>query len=86
MIVGSRLKELEGTRKYVATGKEADPLGGKEDLAYWFLADRISNTFAGESATVGEIYYSVTRSLGMSSSETAQLITEARRQGYLKNV
>ena len=86
MIVGSRLKELEGTRKYVATGKEADPLGGKEDLAYWVLASRINDTFGEQPATVGEIYYSVTRPLGMASSDTAQLVTQARRQGYLKIV
>lgn len=84
MIVGNRWKELEGKRKYVSTGKEADPLGDKQDLAYWFLASKISDTFGEEPATVGEIYYSVTRPLKMSSSETAQLINDAKKQGYLR--
>lgn len=84
MIVGDRWTELEGTRSYVSTGKEVSPTGDKEDLAYWFLASRISDTFGDEPATVGDIYYKVTRPLRMTSSETAQLVRDAKRQGYLK--
>ena len=84
MIVRDKWKELEGTTTYVPTGKEADPLGDKEELAYWFLASRIGDTFGEEPATVGEVYYKVTRALGMSSSETAQLVRGAKRTGYLK--
>jgi len=84
MIVGDKWKELEGTRKYVSTGKEADPLGEKKDLAYWFLSSRVNETFGEEPATVGEIYYRVTRPLRMTSSETAQLVKDAKKEGYLK--
>jgi hypothetical protein len=83
MIVGNKWKELEGTRKYIVTGKEVDPQGSKEDLAYGFLASRMSDAFGEEPATVGDIYYQVTRSLGMTSSETAQLVRDARKKGYL---
>jgi len=84
MIVRDKWKELEGTTTYVPTGKEASPVGGKEDLAYWYLASRISDTFGEEPATVGEIYYKVTRPLGMTSSETVQLVKDARKAGYLR--
>ena len=84
MIVEDKWKELEGTRRYVSTEKEASPEGGKEDLAYWFLASRISDTFGEEPATIGEIYYKVTRPLKMTSSETCSLVRGARKQGYLK--
>jgi len=86
MIVGNRWQELEGKRRYVATGKEADPLGGNQDLAYWFLASKISDTFGGEPVSVGEIYYQVTRPLRMSSTETAQLVNDAKKAGYLQVV
>lgn len=86
MIVRDKWRELEGTRKYVPTEKESDPLGDKQDLAYWFLASRIRDAFGDEPATVGEIYYRITRPLGMSSSETVQLVRDAKRQGYLKIV
>ena len=86
MIVGNQFKELQGTRKYVSTNKESEPYGSKEDLAYWFLASRVSDTFGSEPATVSDIYYQVARPLGMSSSETARLVTGARRTGYLTTV
>jgi len=86
MIVKDKWKELEGTTEYVTTGKEVSPTGGKEELAYWFLASRMNDTFGEEPATVGEIYYQVTRPLRMSSSETAQLVKDARKEGYLRTV
>ena len=86
MIIEDKWKELEGTRRYVSTGKEASPEGGKEDLAYWFLASRISDTFSDEPATVGGIYYRVTRPLKMSSQDTVRLVCGARKAGYLKIV
>ena len=84
MIVGNKWRELEGTTTYVPTGKEVSPVAGKEELAYWLLASRIGDTFGEEPATTGEIYYKVTRPLGMSSSETVQLVKDARKAGYLK--
>lgn len=84
MIVGDKWRELEGTRKYVSTGKEADPLGDKKDLAYWFLSSKVNDAFRGEPATLGEIYYQVTRPLRMTSSETAQLVKDAKKEGYLR--
>ena len=84
MIVRDKWKELEGTTTYIPTGKEVSPLAGREEVAYWFLASRIGDTFGGEPATAGEIYYKVTRSLGMTSSETVQLIKGARKTGYLR--
>ena len=84
MIVGSQWKELEGTRKYVSTEKEVLPGAGKEELAYWFLASRVKDTFGGGPATISKIYYKVTRPLKMTSSETVQLVRDARRSGYLK--
>lgn len=86
MIVGDKWKELEGTTTYVPTGKEVSPVGGKEELAYWFLASRINDTFGGEPATMGEIYYKVTRPLKMTTSETAQLVKDAKKQGYLQSI
>jgi len=84
MIVGSQWKELQGKRRYIATDKDPPGEGSKEELAYWMLASRINETFGGQPATVGEIYYGITRPLRMSSSDTADLVTQARRAGYLK--
>ena len=85
MIVGSQWKELQGKRRYIATDKDPPVYeNDKESLAYWMLASRINETFGGQPATVGEIYYGITRPLRMSSSDTADLVTQARRAGYLK--
>lgn len=83
MIVRDKWRELEGTTTYVPTGKEVSPVAGKEELAYWFLASRIGDALGEEPTTVGEIYYKVTRPLGMTSSETVQLVKGAKKAGYL---
>jgi len=84
MLIRDKWKELGGTKGYVPTGKEVAPGGSQEDLAYWVLASRIGDAFGSRPATVGEIYYSVTRPMGMSSSDTVQLVQGAKKQGYLK--
>lgn len=84
MIVKDKWVELEGTTTYTPTGKEVSPVADRGELAYWFLASRMGDTFGGEPATMGEVYYKVTRSLGMTSSETTQLVRGAKKMGYLR--
>ena len=76
-------RELEGKRTYTPTGKEPEAEGNTMDLASWMLASRMQEALAGP-ATVGDIYYTVTRSMGMSAAETAALVKVAKSRGYLK--
>jgi len=77
-------KEPATKRAYVCTGKEADPLGDKLDLACWVLAGKVKDEFMDKPATMGDIYHEVMRPLGMSLDDTSRLVKEAKKRGYLK--
>jgi len=85
MITTDRWKAPIGKAKYVATGKElpSDDFEGKQ-YAYWMFAGRIEDEFGEEGATVFEIYQKVTGPLGLTSSDTVELVRSAKREGYLR--
>jgi hypothetical protein len=79
----STWREPSSKTAYVTTGKEASPTGEKIDLACWLLQGRIDEKLHG-SGTVGDVYYGVTRPMGMSLDETKTLVKECKKRGYLK--
>ena len=78
-------REPTGTTTFVSTNKDMPFQGSNEEMAYWVLANKISNTFGDAPVTVAEIYHQVTGPIGLSSIETSQLVKKARRTGYLRN-
>jgi len=77
-------REPRGKTKYTSTGKEPEPHGDKVDLACWMLSGKVDDSFGGGSGTIGEIYYQVTRPLGMSLDDTSTLVKECNKRGYLR--
>jgi len=77
-------REPGGTVGYVSTNKDAPFQGNREELAYWFLAQRIDDKFGGTPATISEIYHQVTGPMGLSSLETSTMVRNAKKLGYLK--
>lgn len=87
MIVSDRWRRPTGGRQYIVTEKELPESGfdfGGKRYAYWTLARQIEDKFGNEPATVYDIYNHVTGPLGLSSSDTIELVRAARREGYLK--
>ena len=84
MIVRDKWKEPVGQKAYIPTGKEV-PFGAihTED-AYYMLAGMIEDILGPEGGTIAEIYHKVTGPKGLSSSDTVQLVRNAKREGYLK--
>lgn len=72
-----------GTKVYAPTGKEPEPWA-KGDTAYWTLADKIEGVLGSVGGTLGDIYYRVTRPLGLSLDDTRELVLTAKRYGYLR--
>ena len=72
---------------YEATDKEPPQRGMWEETrkgdAYWMLAGRIKDRFGDKPVTTMEIYREVTGPLGLSTSDTIQLVRGAKKQGYL---
>ena len=85
MIISDRWKEPVSKVTYVPTGKElpVDDFSGKQ-YAYWMLAGRIEEKFGGEPVVVAEVYHQLTGPLGLTSSDTIQLVRAAKKEGYLK--
>lgn len=76
-------KEPAGKTTYATTGKEPEPYGDRVDLACWLLQGKIDEHLHG-SGTVGDVYYGVTRPMGMSLEDTKVLIKECKNRGYLR--
>ena len=53
-------------------------------FVYWQLADRVREIFGDEGATIHDIYRQVTAPLGLSQSETMNVVRNAKKEGYLK--
>lgn len=85
MIIWDKWREPISKVTYTPTGKEPSPddFYGKK-YAYWMLAGQIEGKFGNEPATVAEIYHQVTGPLGLTSSDTIQLVRLARKEGYLR--
>jgi len=77
-------REPRGKTKYASTGKEPEPHGDNVDLACWMLSDKIDTVALDSGLTVGEVYYQVTRPLGMSLDDTQVLVTQCSKRGYLR--
>jgi hypothetical protein len=77
-------KEPKGNSTYVSTHKDAPLQGGKEELVYWVLANKIDDKFGGAPVTVSEIYHQVTGPMGLSVYDTLEVVKRARKLGYLK--
>lgn len=85
MIIRDGWREPVGKATYASSGKEPPPSNFQSTTyAYWMLAGQMEKRFGGEPATVGEIYHQVTGPLGLTSSETVQLVRSAKKEGYLK--
>jgi len=84
VIIRDKWAPPAGVTKYVVTGKVPELGADAKEHAYWALAGRVEDAFMGEPATVNEIYTKVTRPLGLSSSDTVQLVRAAKREGYLR--
>lgn len=76
-------KEPAGKTTYTTTGKEPSSTGDKVDLACWLLQGKMDEHLHG-SGTVGDVYYGVTRPMGMSLEDTKVLIKECKNREYLK--
>lgn len=76
-------REPSSKRTYTTTGKEAEPMGSKVDLACWFLQGKIDDTLRG-TGSMEDIYYKVTRPMGMSLEDTKTLVKECKKRGYLR--
>lgn len=87
MIVTDRWREPTSGRLYTVTGKELPEAGwdfGGRRYAYWTLVEQIYNRFGDTPVTIRDIYYEVTGPLGLSSSDTIDLVKGAVKTGYLK--
>lgn len=84
MIISDRWREPTSRTTYVPTGKDPPPESRREEFAYWMLAGQIEDKLGGEPATVAEIYHQVTGRLGLTSSDTIQLVKAAKKEGYLR--
>ena len=82
-IIYDRWKEPRGHVIYLPTEKEPDPLLGNKGDAYWMLAKQIDDKLPG-GGTIAEIYHSITGPLGLTSSDTVELVHSAKKMGYLK--
>ena len=78
-------REPTGTTTFVSTNKDMPFQGSNEEIAYWVLANKVSDTFGGTPATVAEIYHQVARPMGLSSIETSEVVKKAKKLGYLRN-
>ena len=85
MIISDRWKEPTGQHIYQPTGKEVPfrTFGHKED-AYYMLAGMVEDVLGPEGGTVAEIYHKITGPKGLSSSDTLELVRNAKKEGYLK--
>ena len=83
MIVSDKWREPSGHVIYAPTGKEPPMYVGREEQAYWVLAGRIEDTLGPEGGTISEIYHQVVGPLGLTSSDTVQLVRAAKKAGYL---
>ena len=86
MIVSDRWTPPAGKKLYAPTDKDEPELSGfawEKDFAYWSLARQIGDRFGPGGATIYDVYYEITRKLGLSSSDTVTLLRKARAQGYL---
>jgi hypothetical protein len=82
---------LTGKKLYVPTGKDlpdwayqADTPSSRAEEAYWRLSELIADKFGPGGATIRDIHYDVGSPLGMSSSETVELVRKAKARGYLE--
>ena len=79
-------REPRGVATFVSANKDVPFQGSNEEIAYWVLANKISDTFGGTPATVAEIYHQVARPMGLSSIEASEVVKKAKKLGYLRNV
>ncbi len=85
MIVRGGYKESVSKKLYYSTGKEPTPrvtVRGEE--AYWVLSQRVGEKFGEEGVTVADIYHEITGPMGLSSSDTIQVVKNAKMAGYLR--
>ncbi len=76
-------RESTSTKVLKLTEKEPGPYGRSED-ASWALAREIDKVLGPEGGTLNEIYRQVTGPLGLSLSDTRDLVKNAQKQGYLR--
>lgn len=83
MIISDRWRESTSKVVYTPTGKEPPLYASRNEQAYWMLVGRIEGRLGPEGGTVKEIYHEVTGPLGLTSSDTVQLVKAAKKAGYL---
>lgn len=57
---------------------------GNKEEAYYVLSQRIEGKLGPEGGTTMEIYRNVTSPLGLTSSQTIELLRGAKKEGYLE--
>jgi len=86
MIVSDRWKPPTGQHVYRATDKGLPSYGtfGHREDAYYLLSQKIDSILGPEGGTTMEIYRKVTGPLGLSSSQTIELLRSAKKEGYVE--
>ena len=84
MIIRDRYRESTSQVTYIPTGKEPPIHARMEEQAYWVLVGKIEDRFGDEPVTISEIYHEVLGPLGLTSSDTIQLVRAAKKAGYLR--
>ncbi len=86
MIIRDKWKAPAGRHVYRSTDKTLPPYasyGGREE-AYYMLSQKMEDILGPEGGTAMEVYRSVTGPLGLSSSDTIELLRAAKKEGYLE--
>lgn len=81
--ISDRWRESTSTRVLAPTEKEPGPYGRSED-ASWVFARKVDEVLGPEGGTLNDIYHRVTGPLGLSLSDTRDLVQRARKLGYLR--
>ena len=91
MIIRDGWKEPTGKRVYAPTDKEledwaweSDTSTARRETSYWRLADLIRDGLGPEGGTMSDIYHYVASPLGLTSSDTVELVRKAKARGYLE--
>lgn len=84
IVRGIGYREPKGVRVVTSAGKELPISASKQDQACYILSGRIEQALGEEGGTVADIYHEVTGPLGLSSTDTIQLVRICKGIGYLK--
>jgi hypothetical protein len=86
MIIRTYRRQLGTVRRLVPTGKSLGLEGVSDrDVAWWNVGQLVEDEFGPQGATPEEIYQRIMAPKGLTADTTYELLTGARRNGYLAN-